>query len=149
MSTTCSSRPSRLGGGTRSLPNNALVRLELIDERRFGSGVVHLHDRTRTDYLMRSDPLDVAIAITIWRGTARKEQQNLAWAVGYNAIALPIAAGVFEPSFRFMLRPEIAALSMSGSTLIVSINALLLRRLKLPVAAPAFGEVSVATMSTR
>ncbi len=84
--------------------------------------------------LMRSDPLDVATAITIGRGTVRKEQQNLAWAVGYNAIALPIAAGVFEPSFGLMLRPEIAALAMSGSTLLVAFNALLLRRLKLPVA---------------
>jgi P-type Cu2+ transporter len=82
--------------------------------------------------LMRSDPLDVVTAITIGRGTVRKEYQNLAWAVGYNAIALPIAAGVFEPSFGLSLRPEIAALSMSGSSLLVAVNALLLRRLKLP-----------------
>ncbi len=84
--------------------------------------------------LMRSDPLDVVTAITIGRGTVRKEYQNLAWAVGYNAIALPIAAGVFEPSFGLSLRPEIAALSMSGSSLLVAVNALLLRRLKLPPA---------------
>ncbi len=83
---------------------------------------------------MRSDPLDVVTAITIGRGTVRKEYQNLAWAVGYNAIALPIAAGVFEPSFGLSLRPEIAALSMSGSSLLVAVNALLLRRLKLPPA---------------
>ncbi len=99
--------------------------------------------------LMRSDPLDVAIAITIGRGTVRKEQQNLAWAVGYNAIALPIAAGVFEPSFGLMLRPEIAALSMSGSTLLVSVNALLLRGLKLPAAPPAAGPVPATTVPTR
>jgi Cu2+-exporting ATPase len=84
--------------------------------------------------LMRSDPLDVVTAITIGRGTVRKEYQNLAWAVGYNAIALPIAAGVFEPSFGLSLRPEIAALSMSGSSLLVAVNALLLRGLKLPPA---------------
>jgi Cu2+-exporting ATPase len=42
-------------------------------------------------------------------------RQNLAWAVGYNELALPIAAGVFEPIFGVTLRPEIAALSMSGS----------------------------------
>ena len=84
--------------------------------------------------LMRSDPLDVATAITIGRGTLRKMQQNLAWAVGYNAIALPIAAGVFDPAFGLVLRPEIAALSMSGSSLLVATNALLLRQLKLPAA---------------
>jgi Cu2+-exporting ATPase len=82
--------------------------------------------------LMRSDPLDVPIAIRIGKGTVRKERQNLAWAIGYNVIALPIAAGVFEPAFGLVLRPEIAALSMSGSSLIVAVNALMLKRLKLP-----------------
>ena len=47
--------------------------------------------------LMRSDPLDVATAIQISRGTVRKMHQNLAWAVGYNTLAIPIAAGVLEP----------------------------------------------------
>jgi Cu2+-exporting ATPase len=84
--------------------------------------------------LMRSDPLDVATAVTIGRATLRKMRQNLGWAVGYNAIAIPIAAGVFEPAFGLVLRPEIAALSMSGSSLLVAVNALLLRRLKLPAA---------------
>ncbi len=64
--------------------------------------------------LMRSDPLDVPVALTIGKGTQRKERQNLAWAIGYNAIALPIAAGVFEPAYGVMLSPEIAALTMSG-----------------------------------
>jgi Cu2+-exporting ATPase len=82
--------------------------------------------------LMRSDPLDVPVALTIGRGTLRKMRQNLGWAVGYNAIALPIAAGVFEPAFGLMLRPEIAALSMSGSSFVVAVNALLLKRLRLP-----------------
>jgi len=82
--------------------------------------------------LMRSDPLDVPTALVIGRGTLRKMRQNLGWAVGYNAIALPIAAGVFEPAFGLVLRPEIAALSMSGSSLIVAVNALALRRLRLP-----------------
>lgn len=83
--------------------------------------------------LMRSDPLDVAVALRIGRGTVRKMRQNLGWAIGYNAIALPIAAGVFEPSFGLTLRPEIAALSMSGSSFIVAMNALLLKRLRLPL----------------
>ena len=82
--------------------------------------------------LMRSDPLDVPIALHIGRGTLRKMRQNLGWAIGYNAIALPIAAGVFEPAFGLVLRPEIAALSMSGSSLIVAVNALMLKRLRLP-----------------
>ncbi|MGK8507189.1 heavy metal translocating P-type ATPase [Nocardia asiatica] len=82
--------------------------------------------------LMRSDPLDVPTALRIGRGTLRKMRQNLGWAIGYNTIALPIAAGVFEPAFGLMLRPEIAALSMSGSSLIVAVNALALKRLRLP-----------------
>lgn len=82
--------------------------------------------------LMRSDPLDVPIALRIGRGTLRKMRQNLGWAVGYNTIALPIAAGVFEPAFGLVLRPEIAALSMSGSSLIVAVNALMLKQLQLP-----------------
>ncbi|MET8158296.1 heavy metal translocating P-type ATPase [Sphaerisporangium sp. NPDC005289] len=82
--------------------------------------------------LMRSDPLDVPTALQIGRGTLRKMRQNLGWAIGYNAIALPIAAGVFEPAFGLTLRPEIAALSMSGSSVIVAVNALMLKRLRLP-----------------
>jgi P-type Cu2+ transporter len=84
--------------------------------------------------LMRSDPLDVPTALQIGRGTLRKMRQNLGWAIGYNAVALPIAAGVFEPAFGLVLRPEIAALSMSGSSLIVAVNALTLKRLALPKA---------------
>jgi Cu2+-exporting ATPase len=86
--------------------------------------------------LMRSDPLDIPTALAIGRGTLRKMRQNLGWAVGYNSIALPIAAGVFAP-LGLVLRPEIAALSMSGSSLLVAVNALLLRGLSLPVPPPA------------
>ncbi|HET7474886.1 MAG TPA: heavy metal translocating P-type ATPase [Dermatophilaceae bacterium] len=81
--------------------------------------------------LMRSDPLDVPTALTVGRGTLRKMRQNLGWAVGYNTVALPIAAGVFA-GWGLTLRPEVAALSMSGSSLIVAVNALLLKRLRLP-----------------
>jgi Cu2+-exporting ATPase len=79
---------------------------------------------------MRSDPLDVATAVSIGRGTVRKMHQNLGWAIGYNSLALPIAAGVFEP-WGLVLRPEIAALSMSGSSVLVAVNALALKRLRL------------------
>jgi Cu2+-exporting ATPase len=81
--------------------------------------------------LMRSDPLDVATAITVARATVRKMRQNLAWAIGYNSLALPIAAGVFEP-WGLTLRPEIAAITMAGSSIIVAVNALALKRLRLP-----------------
>ena len=82
--------------------------------------------------LMRSDPLDVPVALRIGKGTLRKMRQNLGWAIGYNVIALPIAAGVFFPSLGIRLSPEIAAISMSGSSVIVAVNALLLKRLRLP-----------------
>jgi Cu2+-exporting ATPase len=78
--------------------------------------------------LMKSDPYDIVAAIELSRATLRKMHQNLWWAVGYNAIAFPLAAGVLYP---FVLSPEVAALSMSGSTLIVAINALMLKRTKL------------------
>ena len=80
--------------------------------------------------LMRSDPLDVATAITIGRGTRGKMHQNLGWAIAYNSLAIPIAAGIFEP-LGFTLSPAIGALSMSGSSVIVAINAIALRRLRL------------------
>jgi Cu2+-exporting ATPase len=78
--------------------------------------------------LMKSDPYDIVGAIELSRATLRKMHQNLWWAVGYNVIAFPLAAGVFYP---FTLSPEIAALSMSGSSAVVAINALLLKRTKL------------------
>jgi cation transport ATPase len=58
-------------------------------------------------------------------------RQNLAWAVGYDSLALPIAAGIFEP-LGLVLRPEVGAISMSGSSVIVALNAVALKRLRLP-----------------
>jgi Cu2+-exporting ATPase len=58
-------------------------------------------------------------------------RQNLAWAIGYNSLALPIAAGVFEP-VGFVLRPEVGAISLSGSSVLVALNAVSLKRLRLP-----------------
>jgi Cu2+-exporting ATPase len=74
--------------------------------------------------LMKSDPYDVVGAIALSRATLRKMRQNLFWAVAYNVIAFPLAAGVFYP---LTISPEVAALSMSGSTVLVAINAMLLR----------------------
>ena len=78
--------------------------------------------------LMKSDPFDVVGAIELSRATLRKMHQNLWWAVGYNVIAFPLAAGVLYP---FLLGPSIAALAMSGSSALVAVNALMLKRTKL------------------
>jgi Cu2+-exporting ATPase len=82
--------------------------------------------------LMKSDPYDVIGAIALSRATVRKMHQNLWWAVGYNTIAFPIAAGLFYPAFGLLLRPEIAAISMAGSSLLVALNALMLKNTRLP-----------------
>lgn len=78
--------------------------------------------------LMKSDPYDVVGAMALSKATLRKMHQNLWWATGYNLIAFPIAAGVFYP---FLLSPQVAALAMSGSSALVAINALLLKRTRL------------------
>jgi len=77
--------------------------------------------------LVRSDPRDVAAIIGLARKTYRKMVQNLAWATGYNAFAIPLAAGVAAP-WGIVLTPAFGAVLMSVSTVIVAINARLLGR---------------------
>ena len=77
--------------------------------------------------LVESDPLDVVRALTLARATYAKMVQNLFWATGYNAIALPLAAGVAYP-WGIVLSPAVGALLMSLSTVAVAVPALLLRR---------------------
>src|SRR5688572_25213171 len=80
--------------------------------------------------LVRSDPRDVARIIELSRATYRKMIQNLWWAAGYNIIAIPLAAGVLAAQ-GVVLAPAWAAVLMSASTVIVALNAQLLRRLRL------------------
>jgi Cu2+-exporting ATPase len=80
--------------------------------------------------LTKSDPLDVAKVVLLSRATRKKMQQNLWWAAGYNIIAFPIAAGILYPFIGLILRPEIGAIAMSGSSLVVALNALSLKRVK-------------------
>jgi Cu2+-exporting ATPase len=80
--------------------------------------------------LIRDDPRDVARIVTLSRATYRKMMQNLAWAVGYNAIALPLAAGALA-GIGLIMPVWVGAVLMSLSTIIVAINAQTLRRLDL------------------
>lgn len=75
--------------------------------------------------LVNSDPKDVVQMIDFGRKTYRKMIQNLTWAIGYNVIAIPLAAGVLYPNF--MLSPAMGAVLMSLSTVIVAINARMLK----------------------
>ncbi|NIQ12831.1 MAG: heavy metal translocating P-type ATPase [Gammaproteobacteria bacterium] len=83
--------------------------------------------------LVKSNPLDVVKIFALSRASYRKMIQNLVWATGYNVIALPLAAGVLAP-FGILLSPAVGAVFMSLSTVIVAINAQLLRRQELTTA---------------
>lgn len=80
--------------------------------------------------LASSDPRGVAKTVTLSKATYRKMAQNLAWATGYNALAIPLAAGVTS-GLGFVLSPAIGAVLMSFSTIIVAVNAQLLRKIQL------------------
>jgi Cu2+-exporting ATPase len=77
--------------------------------------------------LVKNDPRDVVKMIKLSKLTMRKMKENLVWATGYNAVAIPFAAGLLVP-LGFVLRPEWAALIMAASSIIVVANALLLRK---------------------
>jgi P-type Cu2+ transporter len=80
--------------------------------------------------LVRSDPRDVARIVALSKASYRKMVQNLWWAAGYNIVAIPLAAGVLA-GYGILLAPAVAAIFMSASTVIVAVNAQLLRRAKL------------------
>jgi P-type Cu2+ transporter len=87
--------------------------------------------------LMKSDPLDVTRAVVLSKATVRKMKQNLVWASVYNVLAIPVAAGVLYPAYSIMLRPEWSALLMSLSSIIVAVNAVLLKGVEDDLEAPA------------
>jgi len=80
--------------------------------------------------LTRNNPQDIVGLVVLARKVYRKMIENLLWAVGYNVVAIPAAAGLFIP-WGFQLRPEIGAILMSLSSVIVVINAITLRKIKL------------------
>ena len=80
--------------------------------------------------LASSDPRGVARVMALSRATYRKMQQNLFWATGYNVVAIPLAAGVLF-GFGIVVSPALGAVLMSVSTIVVAVNAQLLRRLRL------------------
>ncbi|MDR6328321.1 HAD-IC family P-type ATPase [Deinococcus soli (ex Cha et al. 2016)] len=86
--------------------------------------------------LVRSNPAAVASSISLARQVRGKIKQNLFWAVIYNLLAIPLAAGALYPAYGILLRPEWAALLMSASTVIVTVNALMLNRVRLQTAQP-------------
>jgi len=80
--------------------------------------------------LVKNDLLDVTYALKLAKATYNKMVQNLVWAAGYNVIGIPLAAGVAYP-LGIMVSPALAAVFMTVSTVVVSINAILLRRVQL------------------
>jgi P-type Cu2+ transporter len=80
--------------------------------------------------LVRSDPRDVVRIVELSKASYRKMVQNLWWAAGYNIVAIPLAAGVLA-GYGILLAPAVAAIFMSASTVIVALNAQLLRRIAL------------------
>ncbi len=83
---------------------------------------------TASVVLMRSDPIDILKAIRLSKATVRKMKENLFWASIYNVLAIPLAGGALYSTLGLQIRPEIAALLMSVSSIIVATNAVLLRR---------------------
>jgi len=80
--------------------------------------------------LVKSDPYDIVAAFRLSKATVVKMKQNLFWAVFYNLLAIPVAAGVFYNSFGLSLRPEFSALLMSASSIFVALNAVSLKRIE-------------------